>query len=120
MSDLPPGLASAALSPTYALRIWLTNLLVQTEQARVQIRYRIEDIENEAVRLRENLDRAEKAVEGLRASIGKTDEALRREHAAAAEDIRARLERSEAREAEAATSERAPRPGRRSKPQDSD
>jgi uncharacterized protein YlxW (UPF0749 family) len=113
MSDLPPGLASAALSPTYALRIWLTNLLVQTEQARVQMRYRIEDIENEAVRLRETLDRAEKAVEDLKASIAKTDEALRREHEAAAEQIRARLER----EREALAPAPAPR-GRRAKPQE--
>jgi hypothetical protein len=87
MSDLPPAFAASALSPTLALRIWLTNLLTQTEQAKIQIRYRIEDLEKEAVRLRENLDRAERAAEGLRASILKTDEALAREREVAAEQI---------------------------------
>lgn len=115
MSDLPPAFAASALSPTLALRIWLTNLLTQTEQAKIQIRYRIEDIEKEAVRLRENLDRAERAVEGLRASILKTDEALAREREAAAEQILETV--AEVIEDEAASGAARPR-RRRSKPQE--
>lgn len=107
MSDLPPAFAAAALSPTLALRIWLTNLLTQTEQAKIQIRYRIEDLEKEAGRLAENLERAERAAEGLRASILKTDEALAREREAAAEQV------LDAVVSEALEDEAAPRPARR-------
>jgi hypothetical protein len=107
MSELPPAFATPAISPTLALRIWLTNLLTQTEQARVQIRYRIEDLETEAVRLRENLDRAERAAEGLRASILKTDEALAREREATAERVLEEVV------TEALEDEASPRPARR-------
>jgi hypothetical protein len=75
-----PGAAGTSKSwPTYALRSWLTALLTQTLQIETQMKYRIEDLETEAMRLRAQLDRTVPVIEALKQSILKIDDVLRRQ-----------------------------------------
>jgi hypothetical protein len=67
-----------ALEQRYALRGWLTALLVQTRQAEATIKYRIAELEQEAQRLGVQLDQMTPAIESLAQTIHSVDEAIRR------------------------------------------
>jgi chromosome segregation ATPase len=67
-----------ALQQSYALRGWLTALLIQTRQAEATIKYRIAELEQEAQRLRVQLDQMTPAIGSLEQTIHSVDEAIRR------------------------------------------
>jgi hypothetical protein len=70
--------AAASLWPTYALRAWLSALLLQTQQAEAEIQQRIEGHEREIDRLRVQIKRSAPVITSLGDAIGKVDEVLRR------------------------------------------
>jgi hypothetical protein len=67
-----------SLWPTYALRAWLTTLLVQTQQAELDLKHRIEDREKELERMREQAKRSPQVVQSLHEAIARVDTALKR------------------------------------------
>jgi hypothetical protein len=68
----------ASLWPTFALRGWLTSLLVQTHQAELEMRQRIEKRELELDHMREQVNRSAPLIKSLEDSIAKVDNVLRR------------------------------------------
>ena len=73
-----PQAAALSLWPTYALRAWLTALLVQTQQAETALKYRIEDGERDLERMRDQAKRSTQVVKSLQSAIDKVDDLLRR------------------------------------------
>jgi len=77
-SNSSPTPAPASLWPTYALRAWLSALLLQTQQAETDIQQRIEGHEKEIDRLRAQIKRSAPVITSLSDAIGKVDEVLKR------------------------------------------
>jgi hypothetical protein len=66
-----------ALTPSYALRAWLTSLLDRTDRATADLQLRVAAYEKELARLRGQMQRSRTASASLRDAVSHVDSVLR-------------------------------------------